>query len=82
MHVASEVTRTSYLDLDHHWQSILQAIFRHSSSGRAQWCNPNDFCIVGLYANNVGNGAPLGTGARRLIVLNYDDIHFDPCLPL
>ena len=47
-------------------------------------CNLDDFCVNALSANNAGHGSVEGNmGApRTLVVLNYNDQHFDHCLPL
>ena len=47
-------------------------------------CNFDDFCVVALSATNEGNGSVQGAlnAPHILVVLNYSDVHFDPCLHL
>ena len=83
----AKVTLTSYLDVELHWQSILQSLFKHNRDGLNTTCNFHDYCVIALYVNaqcNVGNGIVLGNVSSpiRLVVLNYSDTHFDPCLRL
>ena len=83
----AKVTFTSYLDVELHWQSILQSLFKHNRDGLNTTCNFHDYCVIASYVNedgNVGNGVVLGNVAApiRLVVLNYSDTHFDPCLRL
>ena len=80
----AKVTRRSFLDVEAHWQTILRSLFRHNSSGLPLTCEPQQYCIIALYANGEGNGVVLGSlrAPHRLVVLNNSDVHFDPCLPL
>ena len=80
----AKVTASSFLDVDAHWQSILQSLFRHNTSGLPHVCDTQSFCVVALYANRVGHGIVLGNlrAPNRLVVLNNSDVHFDPCLRL
>ena len=80
----ARVTQTSFLDVESHWQTILRSLFLHNTSGLPVACEPQDYCVIALYANRVGHGAVLGNprAPNRLVVLNTSDIHFDPCLPL
>ena len=78
------VAVASYLDVGAHWRSIIRSLFLHNVSGSPATCNLEDFCVNALSANNAGHGSVEGNmGApRTLVVLNYNDQHFDPCLPL
>ena len=78
------VTQSSYLDVEHHWQAILRSLLRHNTSGWAGIFDPNDYCIVALLGNRPGHGIVLGNSRapRRLVVVNWGDVHFDPCLSL
>ena len=80
----ARVTETSYLDVQHHAQDIIQSLYRHNTSGLPSECNISSFCVIALYANREGNGSVVGhlTAPNHLVVLNTSDIHFDPCLPL
>ena len=75
------VTNDSYLDVECHWRAILQSLFRHNSSGCPTTCDLNDYCIVALYGDRPGHGAVLGNkhAAHRLVIINWGDVHFDPC---
>ena len=77
------VTRNSFLDLDSHWQSLLRSLFRHNTCGKPLECELQEFCVISLCYENVNNGNVVGDlGARnRLVVMNYHDTHFNPCLP-
>ena len=74
----------SYLDVEHHWRSILRSIFRHNTEGRPVDCNVDEYCVVALAGDRPGHGVVLGNrGApNRLVVVNWSDVHFDPCLLL
>ena len=76
------VTRTSFLDIGHHWKAILRSLLRHNTSNRCAAFDPNDYCIVGLYGNRPGHGDVFGRrdAPNRLVVVNWSDQHFDPCL--
>ena len=78
------VTHSSYLDVEFHWQAVLRGLLRHNSSGRDGSFEPNDYCIVALYGDRPGNGVVLGNmnAAQRLVIVNWGDVHFDPCLRL
>ena len=78
----ADVTHSSFLDVESHWRSILESIFRHNTSGIPAVCNIGDYCVIALDATNPGNGNVNGNLAApyRLVVLNSNDVHFDPCL--
>ena len=78
------VTHSSYLDVEFHWQAVLRGLLRHNSSGCDGSFEPNDYCIVALYGDRPGNGVVLGNmnAAQRLVIVNWGDVHFDPCLRL
>ena len=78
------VAVASYLDVEARWRSIIRSLFLHNVSGLPVTCNLEDVCVNALSANNAGHGSVEGNmGApRTLVVLNYNDQHFDPCLPL
>jgi len=82
------VTETSMLDLKAHWASIVHSLFLHNQDGVPTLIDIESFCIIGLYYTGDNNHTTHGTVAgnlnarRKLIVLNYRDEHFDPCLPL
>jgi len=77
------VTQWSYLDVDCHWQALLKSLFRHNTSGLPSTCDVNDYCIVALDGNRPGHGVVLGDkhAVHRLVIVNWGDTHFDPCLP-
>ena len=80
------VTATSMLDLKAHWASIMHSLFLHNPDGVPPQIDIESFCIIGLYYTGDDNHATHGTVAgnlnarQKLIVLNYRDQHFDPCL--
>ena len=76
------VTHSSYLDVESHWKAILRSLFRHSTSNTPTTTNVEDYCIVALYGDCPGNGVVLGDihAANRLVIVNWGDVHFDPCL--
>ena len=78
------VDLASYLDVEHHWRAILRSIFRHNTEGRPVDCNVDEYCVVALAGDRPGHGVVLGTrGApNRLVIVNWSDVHFDPCLLL
>ena len=75
------VTHTSYLDVEHHWEAIVQSLLH--LSGDLGIFDRNNYCVVALYGSSEGNGVVLGNryAARRLVIVNWNDVHFDPCLP-
>ena len=77
------VTRNSFLDLDSHWQALLCSLFRHNTRGDALTCNLQDFCVISLCHENANNGNVVGNlnAPNRLVVMNHNDMHFNPCLP-
>ena len=79
----AKVTSNSYLNLDSHWQGILQALFKHNTCGVSTECDLHSYCVVSLYKTNVNNGLVVGNvnAPRRLVIMNTADVHFDPCLP-
>ena len=80
----AKVTQSSFLDIEIHGRAILRSLFRHNSSGQTSSYESRIYCIIALYANNVGHGVVVGdrTAPLRLVVLNDSDTHFDPCMPL
>jgi hypothetical protein len=77
------VTRDSYLDVELHWGAIVRSLFRHNTSGNPRECDLDDYCVVALYGNNPDNGGFVGgrlDAPNRLVVVNWGDVHFDPCL--
>ena len=79
----AKVTLNSYLDVEDHWRTILGSIFLHQTDGESDTFDTEDYCVIGLYRQG-DNGVVLGNlSARyRLVVMNTDDVHFDPCLPM
>ena len=79
----ARVTTSSYLDVESHWQAILRSLFLHNTCGVPTTCNTDDYCVIALSAERVANGSVEGSRAasQKLVVMNYSDIHFDPCLP-
>ena len=75
------VTPDSYLDVEHHWETIVQSLLH--LSGNPDIFDRNNYCLVALYGTNEGNGVVLGNphAACRLVIINWNDVHFDPCLP-
>ena len=61
---------------------LLQSLFRHNTCGASPERDLDMFCVVSLYRNNVNSGLVVGNihAARRLVILNTSDVHFDPCL--
>jgi hypothetical protein len=80
----AQVSQTSFLDVESHWQSIIQSLFKHDTSDLSAHCNTRDYCVIALDSTNPGNGNVSGnlTAPYRLIVMNTSDRHFDPCLQL
>jgi hypothetical protein len=78
------VTHGSYLDVELHWRSIIFSLFRHNISDRVMPRDLNEYRIVALCGNLPGNGIVLGNryGTRTLVVVNWGDVHFDPCFPI
>lgn len=78
-----QVTHSSYLDVECHWQAILRSFERHSSSDQIGTFDPNDYCVVALRGDRPGHGTVLGNfhAPIRLVIINWGDVHFDPCLP-
>ena len=79
------VTQGSYLDIASHWRAILESLFLHDTSGRVISHNLDDYCVIALYGTQEGHGAVEGNLRRakhRLVIVNTEDRHFDPCLPL
>ena len=76
------VTYNSYLDVECHWPAILTSLFRHNTSGRHAAPDSEDYCVIALYCKNPGHGVVLGNRRARytLIIVNWGDVHFDPCL--
>ena len=79
----ARVTTSSYLDVESHWKAILRSLFLHNTCGVPTTCNTDDYCVIALSAERGANGSVEGSRAasRKLVVMNYSDIHFDPCLP-
>ena len=65
-----------------HWRSILLSLFRHNTSGREMLVDTSEYRVVALYGNVPGNGIVLGSRNARhtLVVVNWGDVHFDPCV--
>lgn len=77
------VTRDSYLDVEFHWEAILRSLFRHNTSGEPRECDLSMYCVIALYGNRPdAGGIVLGNrrAPSRLVVVNWNDVHFDPCL--
>ena len=81
----AKVTFESFLDVDSHWRTILQSIFRNNET-RPLTVDLDQFCVVGLRRDHPNHGVVIGDihnpQLRRLVVLNTGDVHFDPCLRL
>ena len=77
------VTGDSYLDVDIHWQAILRSLLLHNTSGLPRLFEVDNYCVVALFGNRPGHGVVLGNASAtyRLVVVNWGDVHFDPCLP-
>ena len=80
----ARVTHTSFLDVETHWRAILHCLFKHNTSGAPAQCDITQFCVIALDATNPGNGNVNGNlyASYRLVVMNKNDTHFDPCLPV
>ena len=78
----ARVATSSYLDVESHWHAILRSLFCHNMSGHTTVCDTADYCIIALSSQSVGHGSVEGshTAPQQLVVLNYHDVHFDPCL--
>ena len=78
------VTRTSLLDVGCHWQAILVSLSRHNDAGVAPTCDFSGYCVVALSGDRPGHGVMFGNRnpIKRLVILNWGDVHFDPCLRL
>ena len=76
------VTCNNYLDVESHWKAIVLSLFRHSRSYTQITTNVDDYCVVALYGTREGHGVVLGNvhAVNRLVVVNWSDMHFDPCL--
>ena len=78
------VTEDSYLDVDSHGQASLRSILSQNVSSDLMPFDPADYCLVALDGSRPGQGVSLGNkkkATRRLVVVNWGDVHFDPCLP-
>ena len=78
------VTHASYLDVESHWEAIVRSLFRHDTSGHVRTEDMTEYCVVALYGDRPGHGVVLGSlhAINRLVIINWGDVHFDPCLPL
>ena len=78
------VTGSSYLDVECHWRAILRSFSRHCTAGCPEDCNVDSYCVVALYGDRPGNGVVLGSrnAPNRLVIVDWSDVHFDPCLPM
>ena len=78
----AQVTHMSFLDIHSHWRAIIQSIIKHNTSNFSTECNLKEYCIIAIYATDIDQGWTNEqlTARYRLVVLNTDDIHFDPCL--
>ena len=76
------VSHSSYLDVDSHWQTILLSLWRHSDPRPSSSLNLADYCVVALNGNSRSHGVVLGDphARERLVIVNWGDVHFDPCL--
>ena len=80
---ADQVTHSSFLDVTAHGMETLRALFAHTTSHATLTYNPNDFCIIAISNDRVGNGSVTGDleARHRLVVLNTgNNTHFDPLL--
>ena len=80
-----QVGETTYLDIRWHWKAILASLFKHSTSAPTTSLDVNDYRIIALStqgADRGAHGAVEGTFTARhtLVIVNEDDMHFDPCL--
>ena len=80
---AAKVTAHSYLEVHRHATSIVQGLFKYNSSNRPKDVDVRDFCVVALSANSE-NGDVVGdvNAPHQLLVMNYDNVHFDAVIPL
>ena len=76
------VTFSSYLDVESHWRAIVASLLRHSGSHTQITTQVDDYCMVALYGTREGHGVVLGNAhaVNRLVVVNWSNTHFDPCL--
>ncbi len=79
----ARVTFTSFLDIESHWQAVVDSLFRHGVCESAGAAQPQNWCVVALFEDHAAMGVVLGdvSSPQRLIVLNRGDMHFDPVLP-
>ena len=79
---SQRVTFSSYLDVESHWRAIVASLLRHSGSHTQITTQVDDYCMVALYGTREGHGVVLGNvhAVNRLVVVNWSNTHFDPCL--
>ena len=76
------VTTNSYLDVESHWAAIVKSLFFRNTSGELTTCGVDFYCVIALSHEREGHGSVEGRRAAnwKLVVMNYNDVHFDPCL--
>ena len=74
------VSLKSFLDVSFHALAILRSIFRHCDQLRHEAVD--DYCVIALAAHFEGHADVRGdpNAVNRIVVLNHNDMHFDPCL--
>ena len=78
----ARVTINSYLDVQSHWAAIVQSLFCRNTSGERTTCNVDSYCVIALSHERERHGSVEGSRAAmwKLVVMNYRDMHVDPCL--
>ena len=78
----ARATINSYLDVESHWAAIVKSLFVRNTSGELTTCNVDFYCVIALSHEREGHGSVEGSRAAnwKLVVMNYNDVHFDPCL--
>ena len=79
---AANVTTWSHLDAESHWKAILASLFRIHAEELATPRDPEQYCVVVLACHREGQGNFLGDAhaAHRLVVMNENNLHFEPCM--
>ena len=78
----ANVTARSHLDAESHWKAILVSLLRMHAGEIATSRDPEDYSVVVLACHREGQGDLLGDSQapHRLVVMNEDNLHFEPCM--
>ena len=83
----AKVTQTNFLNVNAHWQSVVKSIFRRSEVHQPESeIDIQQFSVLALsrgQGEQQEHGVWLGSpdAPHTLIVMNFGDNHFVPCLP-